>query len=199
MKFSAQRQFFGHYFKSLGNPFFRISYKIAFILILQSCAPLVFSSSNNYYNKNVETFFVGEDGTQFFIKPILFKNKISKTEFKIDFTFRYKDQVKDSVITNFSLISNITLKKINSLTIHSKSNSITGENIKLLYNDKIKNNLFVSRFSIKLPLSEIIGLFKSAEWDILIKTEDLKLTFESKNKSFKIINTIYDHLFLTML
>ena len=47
--------------------------------------------------KLFETFYAGEQGSQYFIKPLVLKNA-TKEKLTIDFSFRYKTEVKDSAI-----------------------------------------------------------------------------------------------------
>src|SRR5690606_7037547 len=85
-----------HFFKNI--PVFCM-----LLLLLSSCfsvKPGTSRSARNLY----QNFFIGEEGSQYFIKPIAFEND-EKEKLQLDITFRYKDEVKDSATVNFSIVT----------------------------------------------------------------------------------------------
>jgi hypothetical protein len=95
---------------------FRLIPFIIIPLIMQNCIsvlPTSLKTGKNYF----ETFYAGEEGTQYFIKPILFANENSSEEFIFDLTFRYKNEVLDSVILNISINSSKMYKNNDSLVM----------------------------------------------------------------------------------
>ncbi|MDD2386231.1 MAG: hypothetical protein PHP52_05555 [Bacteroidales bacterium] len=148
--------------------------------------------------KLVETFYVGEEGSQFFIKPLAFYNIQSKEEkIIIDFTFRYKNEVKDSVIANFSLQSSTIFKSIDSLSLSNISNKIISLDIRLMFNETRKG-LFDSRFTTKFSLLEFKEMFKNNDWTIKVYQENDCNTYVSQKKTKKTIKIIQDNVFILM-
>ncbi len=147
--------------------------------------------------KVVETFYVGEDGTQFFIKPLIFNNIQNKEKIIIDFTFRYKNEVKDSVTANFSLQSSTIYKSIDSLSLSNGSSKIISPDIRLMFNETRKG-LFNSRFTTKFSLLEFKKLFESDDWTIIVYQKNAYNTYVSQKRTKKTIEIIQDNVFILM-
>jgi hypothetical protein len=172
---------------------------ISFILLLlmfSSCLsikPSTTRSGKNYF----ETFYVGEEGTQYFIKPILFKDGKSSEALLLDITFRYRNAIKDSAIINFSIKSSIIYKTIDSLKLSNKDITIKSDNVELLFNEKNKTG-FTSRYSTKFSLNEIKEMFTIDAWEVYIYNQNKINTYKPHRKTFKTINTVRDKVFVLM-
>jgi hypothetical protein len=83
-------------------------------------------------NKLYETFFVGEEGSQYFIKPLEFKNE-KKEKVVMDFTLRYKDDIKDSALVNFTIISEDNIKSVDQILLENGVVSSKNQKINLLF------------------------------------------------------------------
>lgn len=147
--------------------------------------------------KYFETFFVGEDGTQYFIKPLSFINKEKKEELFVDFTFRYKDTVKDSVIVNLSIEGPQIYKNIDSLSISNIDHKITAKDINLLFNEKTDES-FKSRFSTKIPLIEIKELSENSKWSFTMFQEIKSTEYKSTNSTENALTVLKDKIFVLM-
>ncbi|MBE9466763.1 MAG: hypothetical protein IMY72_00410 [Bacteroidetes bacterium] len=145
--------------------------------------------------KLFETFYVGEDGTQYFIKPLIFSNSQNKEKLLIDFTFRYKNEVKDSVVINFSLLSSNIFKNIDSLSFSNTTHKIMSKNVNLMFNEK-KNKLFNSRFSTKIPLINFDKMFINGDWNIIVYSRENSSTYYSEKKTKKAIKKLQDKIFI---
>ena len=132
-------------------------------VIFSGCMGIKPGATNSVL-KLYETFFVGSEGTQYFIKPLSFAGN-NNDELLIDFTFRYKNQVKDSVICNFSIISAEKLKEVDEVLLATEDISVKCENITLLFNDK-KGDLFLSRFSGRLLFADFNKLFNAGNFTV---------------------------------
>ena len=144
-----------------------------------------------------ETFYVGEDGTQYFIKPLIFLNTQNREEIHIDFTFRYKNVVKDSVILNLSLQSSNIFKSIDSLSLSNTTHKIINKDIRLLFNEK-RNNLFNSRFSTKFSLIEFNRMFDNDDWTIIVYKDKAYNTYVSEKKTKKAIKKLQEKIFILL-
>jgi hypothetical protein len=154
------------------------------IIIMSSCLsikPGDVKSGNNLY----ETFFVGNEGTQYFIKPLTFIDG-NKNRLILDFTFRYKDKIKDSVVINMSFLDSEIYRNIDSLKMTNNSVSIVLKDIKCLFADRSQKE-FNSRFSTKGSLVDITKLFEQNDWLLIAyKRNDLCKYKTSKNTGEKI-------------
>ena len=85
---------------------------IIFVSVALSSCFSVKPTSQKSSKKLVETFYVGIEGTQYFIKPLTYQVEDSKEELEIDCIFRYKTKLSDSdsASINFSTYTNEPLK-----------------------------------------------------------------------------------------
>ena len=139
-------------------------------------------------NKLYETFFVGDEGTQYFIKPLTFRNDV-KDRLVLDLTFRYRNEIKDSAFVNISFINKEIIKDIDSLEIANDSVAIVFKKMKFLFSERSKKEIN-SRFSTKGYLADINKLFDCNNWKIVLyKLNNLskyKTTKKTKNKINKL-------------
>lgn len=156
-----------------------------------SLKPGTQKSGKSYY----ETFFVGEDGTQYYVKPLTFKEIDQKGELIVDMTFRYKDEVKDSASINFSILSPDIIKQVDSLIISNDSSNIAANSIKIMFNEKLKKN-FKSRFSCKSEFKDLIELMKDENWRISVFYGQNNRTYSSTKKTSKKIKRLNDNVFI---
>lgn len=143
------------------------------------------------------TFFVGEEGIQYFIKPLSFLNAPSKRELSIDFTFRHKEEVKDSTIVNFDLFSPDIIKKIAKIEFTSGSGNAQADTITLLYKERVKNK-FKSRFSSGFLLKDLVKLFKSNDWKVVLYTNGEQQTFLPSKATQKKIEQLNNEIFVLL-
>ncbi len=142
-----------------------------------------------------DTFFVGEEGTQYFIKPLTLVNKQNKETVYIDFTFRYKNQVRDSVNVNFSLISAKVFKRIDRFKLSNTENEIVCTSLNLLFNEK-DNKLYKSRFSTKFSLEEFHKMFDDNNWEITVFNDGETESFIAENKTKRSISILQEEIFV---
>ena len=170
---------------------------VSFILLLLmfsgclSIKPSTTKSGKNYF----ETFYVGEEGTQYFINPVLFKDEKSNEDLILDITFRYRNEIKDSAIVNFSIKSFIIYKTIDSLRLSNKDIKIESDQLVLLFNEKRKTG-FTSRYSTRFSLNEIKEMFNNDAWEIIIYNKNKTTTYKPVRKTLRTIKTIRDKVFV---
>lgn len=169
---------------------------ISILLAFSSCLsikPSTTKSGKNYF----ETFFVGDEGTQYFIKPILFIDEKSNENLILDITFRYRNEIKDSAIVNFSVKSSIIYKTIDSLKLSNKDIKIESDQLVLLFNEKSKTG-FTSRYSTRFSLKEIKEMFNNDAWEMIIYNQNKITTYKPHRKTIKAINKVRDRVFVLM-
>lgn len=180
------------------------SKKLRIIFFFFILMPLIFtgcfavkSSSTKSAKNYFETFFVGEEGTQYFINPILFKEKKTNDDLILDLTFRYRNELKDSAIVNFSIKSPIIYKTIDSLIISNHDTSIESNKLELLFNEK-NNTGFTSRYSTRISLSELKQMFNHDSWELIIYNQSKMNKYIPNKKTVKAINALRDNVFIIM-
>lgn len=167
------------------------------LLLIIACGCFsVKPSSTKSGKKYFETFYVGDEGTQYFIKPISFKSEKSNEDAVLDFTFRYKSEIKDSAIVNFSIKSALIYKSIDSLKISNKNMEVKSDKIKLIFNEK--KSSFISRFSTKLSVKEVKDLFNNNEWVLVLYSRSQTEKFSPHRKATKAISVLSDKVFILM-
>jgi hypothetical protein len=144
-------------------------------------------------NKLYETFFVGEEGSQYFIKPLEFKND-QKEKVVMDFTLRYKDDIKDSALVNFTIISPDNIKSIDQVLLESGTASSKSKKVDLLF-VKRESDGFHCRFTFKSPLTEITELYGNNEWKITTTSGSASKIFYPTSKSRKSIEALNYNVF----
>ena len=154
---------------------------LCMLLILSSCFS-VKPGATKAGGKLFETFFVGEEGTQYFIKPLKFTNEKSES-LKLDITFRYKNEIKDSAIVNLSFLSNDLFKSIDSLRIDNGEYSTLIKELNLLFAERSKD-MYNIRFSTKVNLADIKKLFERNDWRFL-QYRNGESTLYTPNKATK--------------
>ena len=168
----------------------------AFLIFFMTSCGGIKPSGTKSASSLYETFYVGEAGIQYFIKPLRFESA-TKSSVETDFTFRVKKEIqpRDSVIVNFSLFSSKVIKEIDSLVIQSNGKRCVLPYKEYIYTEK-EGNLFVSRFSTKGKLSSLETVFQDANWEILLySSETKKEKFNISNKTEKKIMKINSNLF----
>jgi hypothetical protein len=175
-----------------------IKLSLVILLFLVGCTsvkPTTSKGGKRYF----ETFFVGDEGTQYFIKPISFQDEDPSEDLFFDFTFRYKNEIKDSAIVNLSIVGPVLYKSLNGLKLSNGNATFeTGnKNIKLLFNEKNKKG-FLSRFSTKVSLKSLKQLFESEDWLLVLYHQDEEKRFEPPNQTKKAINTLKENVFSIM-
>jgi len=161
---------------------------IAAILIFSSCMGAK-SGARKSGASLYETFFVGSEGILYFIKPLSFVGT-DNDELLADFTFRYKDQIKDSVVCNFSIISNEKRKMVDEVLLTANDMSLKCENIILLFNDK-KGNQFISRFSGQLLFADFIKLFNTGNFNIEVDNKVYKMSSKTQQSVEKLKEKVF--------
>ncbi|MBU3713981.1 MAG: hypothetical protein FGM46_03440 [Ferruginibacter sp.] len=174
--------------------------KLSFVVLLSiffysclSVKPSTTKSGKKYF----ETFYVGAEGTQYFIKPLLFKNAISNENLLVDITFRYKNEIRDSAIINLSIQSLNIYKQIDSFRLSNKMTNIKNDKVELLFNEKTRNG-FLSRFTTKIPLDNTKSLFNSDDWHFVLYHKGQSIEYKTENKTVKTINILRNKVFVLM-
>lgn len=132
------------------------------MLLLSSCIsvkPGAVRSGQKYY----ESFFVGDEGNQYFIKPLKFTS--STDEMMIDIVFRYNNELKGNATINYSITSDNLYKTPGKLIISTPMQQYTLTDNKLLFNEKYDDK-YLSRFSASMPLADVAILFNDIRWEV---------------------------------
>lgn len=169
----------------------RFVFGLLFIVSCSTIRPNAIKSGNRYY----ETFYVGDEGTQYFIKLLVFESNL-KEYLELDFTFRYQNEIKDSAIINLSVYSYKIFRNVDSLRISNDEVSYVIKNMNLLFTDRNKN-MFKSRFNGKLSLASLRNLFLQDNWEMYLYSNNINIHYSTPNSSRKKINKLNHAIFDT--
>ncbi|MGB0985082.1 MAG: hypothetical protein ACPG19_13615 [Saprospiraceae bacterium] len=162
---------------------------IIFVSVALSSCFSVKPTSQKSSKKLVETFYVGIEGTQYFIKPLTYQVEDSKEELEIDCIFRYKTKLSDSdsASINFSTYTNEPLKSFNTVAFEKVVK--TFDQVDLMFVEK-DNEYFKSRFTTKVSLIELKTFFESKSKEIKVDSDKVSIQFIPKKSTKKNMNVI---------
>lgn len=175
------------------QPSILIGFTMLTIVLFTSCLG-VKSNIGNSGKKLVETFYVGSEGTQYFIKPLTF-NDDNKNQLILDVTFRYKDKIKDSASVNISLINTEIYRSIDSLKISNDSVTVVFDNLQFLFAERAAKKMN-SRFSTKCELVDIYNLFDKNNWKMIVYQQKNSTIYYSPNDTKNKINKLKYGIFM---
>lgn len=163
------------------------------IILFTGCMPVKRTGVKSVA-KLFETFFIGEKGTQYFIKPLLFKNERNEV-LELDITFRYKELVKDSATLNISIMSPEIIKSLYNIELSNTIRKIELKSLDHLFSEKHKN-IFTNRYSSKVLLSEIEELFDHNSWTIFINNKGKYSEYKASQRTMKSIGKLEESIFI---
>ena len=168
-----------------------LTFSVATLLAFTfSCGILSPNASRLY-----ESFYTGNSGTQYFIKPLEFSNSNSG-KLKLDIVFRFNNTIQesDSAIINYSIISNELVKKIDSIRFSNGDVSLIASNNERLFMERERTQ-YRSRFSSSASLVPLVQLFPSNQWKIEVFHDENEMVFTPTNTSARKIESLNFNLF----
>lgn len=148
----------------------------------------------NSVNDLTQTFFVGDEGTQYFVKPLTFESD-DGNELLMDITFRYKDEIKDSAVINFTIETDVLVKNPDLITISNNQDNFVTDKYELLFAEK-EDKDFKSRFSIKIPMISLDKLIKNQNWVFTVDQGNLNFRYFSASSTEDALKILNDDLFV---
>jgi len=162
------------------------------LLITFGCSGIK-PTSSKANSKYYETFYVGDDGLQYFIKPLVFT--ASKNEqILMDFTFRYKKGVNSIATINFTQFSQVNLQQIDGVEINCIVKSVLAERVSHMFTGKEKDGVS-SRFTFQIPLHDLKALFSDVSWSVVISSENFEQYYKPEDKTQKIMRGLKSQIF----
>ena len=148
-------------------------------------------------SKLVKTFYVGDEGIQYFFKPLEFKDDNGRLE--MDFTFRHRKELVDSATVNLTIYDETVYKELSSIILNNNEHSHEISGIDLMYNEASSSE-FISRFSIKIPLDFLKLLFDDNQWQVKVNAKDISevRVYLPSNKTAKSIDIINRSVFVIL-
>jgi hypothetical protein len=166
---------------------------LLFLFLLNSCIGAK-SGAHGSGRHLFETFYVGDEGTQYFIKPLQLKNDKAEQEADLDFVFRYKNQVKDSVTINISFLGKEMIKKVDSCSFQTSKGQLRLQSLKYLFLER-QGKKYNLRYSSKAALADVYKLFQDNKWVLSAYISQQDNKYSCPPSTEKKIAKIYHHIF----
>ena len=136
---------------------------------------LIFSVTSVFSQKNfIKSFYRGDDGIQYFIKPIVYQS-VNKEKLRVDFTLNVINDSVVKIVSNFSSQNN----KIKELLIGSSSYIVYK-----LFDDYETKKIF-SRYTFDLKFDDFKKMFSKEPIIINDNKYFLKKSFRKKTNFIK--------------
>ena len=136
---------------------------------------LIFSVTSVFSQKNfIKSFYRGDDGIQYFIKPIVYQS-VNKEKLRVDFTLNVINDSVVKIVSNFSSQNN----KIKELLIGSSSYTV----YKLF--DDYETKKIYSRYTFDLKFGDFKKMFSKEPIIIDNSKYFLKKSFRKKTNFTK--------------
>lgn len=151
------------------------------LLIIFSIVFLVSCKSPNNY----ETFFIGKNEYQYFIKPLELSGE--GADLFVDYTIKILND-KQYATMNFTVESDKNTGSCQNITYLLNDIKLEYSEIDEFYFEKKGN--FIYRSSTDIPIDDFIKIFEFISFEILYEGSLNNIKFKLKNSSIKKINEI---------
>lgn len=145
--------------------------------------------------KYFESYYVGDEGNQYFIKPLALVSEYEEAKATLDISFRSKESLQGTAQMNFSVYMPEAIHSLKSVYLYVNNTSFELSDVKLLFVEREKNS-FQSRFSTTIPAEKLKSIFNTSDWQlVIIKEKGKTYKFDTASSSKKRIEAINTNLF----
>ena len=167
---------------------------ISLSISLNSCLGVKPATSGGG-KKYFESYYAGDEGNQYFIKPLVLVSEYKEAKATLDISFRSKESLQGTAQVNFSVYMPEAVHSLKDAYLYINDTSFELSDIKLLFVEKEKNG-FQSRFSTTVPAEKLKSIFNTSDWQLVITKEKGKTyKFDTASSSKKRIEAINTNLF----
>ena len=167
---------------------------VSLSITLNSCLgvrPAASAGSKKYF----ESYYAGDEGNQYFIKPLALVSEYKEAKATLDISFRSKESLQGTAQVNFSVYMPEAVHSLKDAYLYVNDTSFELSDIKLLFVEKEKNG-FQSRFSTTVPTEKLKSIFNISDWQlVIIKEKGKTYKFDTASSSKKRIEAINTNLF----
>lgn len=149
-----------------------------------------FSKGQEFSSKYISTFYVGDSGTQYFIKPLRFDGQQYHGYLTIDFTFRHLSSNEVPVVAKFSFIKPQAVQHLDSLVIKTPKANLVLRDPATLFVTPYKLQKVHSRYTSTVLLSELLKVTGDDWWIIDAWSKGEYIRYVSSNKAKKALRKI---------
>ncbi|GAB4340268.1 MAG: hypothetical protein OHK0038_19740 [Flammeovirgaceae bacterium] len=137
--------------------------------------------SNGKVSRYYETFLLFGGGTQYFVKPIEFKENANY--FSMDYTLRDNLQDSSFITCNFTFSTNTPYKNLKKLSFKTEDEEISTNFLEKIYIEKTK--MYHYRYTSKLRFYDFKELFSKNLQQIIISDGEQEARISNNNRFIK--------------
>ncbi|GEM_PF-1284937 len=145
--------------------------------------------------KLFEVFYAGDKGTLYFIKPLEFRS--GDARLWMDYTFHYRPDSSGDALVNFTIRDTRLYRSLDSVSLQSFAQRTRLNQVKLLYNEK-QNDVFVSRFSARLPMRALYAYLNEPTQNIVTTHNEVRHFWQPAVKTIRKIELLQENLLVLM-
>lgn len=164
------------------------------VLIIPSCLS-VKPGGHKGAKKLYTSYYAGSGSSQYFIKPLAFETESGNYEMKIDFSFRYKNNLDSTVTINSTILGNRLFDDMTSVGISVKDTTHYFQRLQLLFKDK-KGDDLLSRHTMTCSLKELNNWIQNPSWKIIVSYPEDQISFVPTTKTKKSLVKLREQLFV---
>ena len=157
------------------------------LLFINNCAV------NNSKNRLFQSMYAGGGITQYFIKPLTFKNNKNNT-LLLDITIRMVKEDSNKAIINFTLQGKENINQVDSAIIVRGKEKLHLTNILPLFNEKNKKS-FKNRYTSNISANDLITFFQGPIWSIHVSSRNKNYIYSTPKITINKIEYIYSNVF----
>lgn len=165
----------------------RLFFICSISLLLSSCGGIKVAGGGSNVSKLYEVFYIQNGVTQYFVKPLKFKNDGIK--FTADFTLRNDVTPEKNIVCNFSLYSPEPIKNVEKVTITTGQSTMELFDLEKVFIEKQKNGYHL-RYTSKMKFSDFSMLTKTNSSTFKVDN----VIFESPKKVVKKLNKVDEYV-----
>lgn len=158
--------------------------------ILIFCVGVHSVTAQEFSSKYMATFFVGDSGTQYFIKPLRFDGQQYQGYLSIDFTFRHLKSLQVPVDAKFSFIRSNAVDRLDSLVIKTPKTNLVFREFTTLFISPYKHQRVHTRLSGVVPLDALLKVIGDDWWIIDAWSNGEYIRYVSSGKAKKALRKI---------
>lgn len=136
-----------------------------------------------------ETFYTGETGMQYFIKPLEFESLDTKESLLLDIVFRENEIATDSALVNISVFTTAKFSPGGNVTATTPKGQITFDFERVIFKEKLKN-FYEVRLGTKCSPKEIREFIKGDIELLSVMSDQMKYSFQPTKKTKKSLSKI---------
>ena len=166
----------------------------SFALVSVGCLSLKPSSSKG--NGDLfETFYIGGNNIQYFIKPLVLES--DEGHLDLDITFRANKETlsTDSASMKLSIFTERAIKTIDSVKFSNGNFNFTIIEPERIFSEKSSKGLIKNRYTAQVLQKDVVNLFEDSNWKCWVYEKNGNVKYIASKKTAKNIKILKSNIF----